>query len=90
MGERMIEVGLFVKSKQGRDNGNVYIVKSVQNKKVCLVDGNFKTIEKPKVKNIKHIESLDEICEKLAKKFNENINVYNAEVYSAIKKFKNQ
>ena len=86
----MIEVGLFVKSKQGRDNGNVYIVKSVQNKKVCLVDGNFKTIEKPKVKNIKHIESLGEVCEKLAKKFKENINVYNAEVYSAIKKFKNQ
>ena len=86
----MIEVGLFVKSKQGRDNGNVYIVKSIQNKNVCLVDGNFKTIEKPKVKNIKHIESLGEVCEKLAKKFKENINVYNAEVYSAIKKFKNQ
>ena len=86
----MIKVGLFVKSKQGRDKNNVYIVKSIENKKVCLVDGNFKTIKKPKVKNIKHIESLNEVCEKLAKKFNENTNVYDAEVYSAIRKFKNQ
>ena len=86
----MIEVGLYVKSKQGRDKNNIYIVKSVEDKKVSLVDGNFKTLEKPKIKNIKHVESLNEICEKLAKKFKENTNVYDAEVYSAIRKFKNQ
>ena len=86
----MIEIGLFVRSKKGRDKDNIYIVKSINKKNVELVDGNTKTLKKPKIKNIKHIESLNVVCEKLATKFNNNINIYDAEVYSAIRKFKNQ
>ena len=86
----MIQIGSFVKSKQGRDKDNIYIVKSVFDDRAELVDGNGKTLEKPKIKNKKHIEDLKEVCEKLATKFKKSANVFDAEVYSAIKKFKNK
>ena len=86
----MIEIGSFVKSKQGRDKGNIYIVKRVFDDRAELVDGNGKTLEKPKIKNKKHLENLNENCEKLALKFKKQQMVFNAEVYSAIKKFKNK
>ena len=86
----MIEIGSFVKSKQGRDKGNIYIVKRVFDDRAELVDGNGKTLEKPKIKNKKHLENLNEICEKLKLKFKKQQKVFDAEVYSAIKKFKNE
>ena len=44
----------------------------------------------PKTKNTKHIEVLDGFAEKIAEKFVQEKNVFDAEVYSAIRKFKNQ
>ena len=85
-----IQIGSFVKSKQGRDKDNIYIVRRIFDKKLELVDGNGKTFQKPKIKNVKHIEVLDGVAEKIADKFVQNTNVYDAEVYSAIRKFKNQ
>ena len=85
----MIQIGSFVKSKQGRDKDNIYIVKRVFDDRAELVDGNGKTLEKPKIKNKKHLIDLNKICEKIAIKFKANTKVFDAEVYSAIKKFKN-
>ncbi len=85
-----LKIGSFVRSKQGRDKDNIYIVKRIFDKKLELVDGNGKILSKPKIKNIKHIEALDGSADKIAEKFKENKNVFDAEVYSAIRKFKNQ
>lgn len=87
---KVVEIGSFVRSKQGRDKNNIYIVKEVLGGSVTLVDGNGKLLVKPKTKNIKHIEVLDAQAEKIAEKFKNNQNVFDAEVYSAIKKFKNE
>ena len=84
----MIEIGSFVRSKQGRDKDNIYIVKGILLKSVILVDGNGKILDKPKTKNIKHIEDMNEVAEKIAEKFKTNQKVFDAEVYSAINKFK--
>ena len=84
----MIKIGSFVMSNQGRDKDNIYIVKNILLKNVQLVDGNGKTLDKPKTKNIKHVNDLNEICEKIANKFKTNQKVFDAEIYSAIKKFK--
>jgi len=85
-----LKIGSFVRSKQGRDKDNIYIVRRIFDKKLELVDGNGKILSKPKIKNIKHIEVLVGSADKIAEKFNTNKNVFDAEVYSAIKKFKNQ
>ena len=84
----MINIGSFVRSKQGRDKDNIYIVKGILLKSVILVDGNGKILDKPKTKNIKHIEDMNEVAEKIAEKFKTNQKVFDAEVYSAINKFK--
>ena len=84
----MIKIGSFVKSNQGRDKDNIYIVKGIYARNVQLVDGNGKTIDKPKTKNIKHIDDMFEVNEKIAEKFKTNQKVFDAEIYSAIKKFK--
>lgn len=85
-----IKIGSFVKSNQGRDRDNIYIVKRIFDKRLELVDGNEKKLSKPKIKNIKHIDVLDGCAEKIAQKFVENKIVHDAEVYSAIRKFENQ
>lgn len=84
----MIQIGSFVKSNQGRDKDNIYIVKGIFAKNVQLVDGNGKTLNNPKTKNIKHIDDLKVVCEKIANKFLANQKVFDAEIYSAIRKFK--
>ena len=87
---KVVKIGSFVKSKQGRDKDNIYIVKRIFDKKLELVDGAERKLSNPKTKNTKHIEVLDGFAEKIAEKFVQEKNVFDAEVYSAIRKFKNQ
>ena len=84
----MIQIGSFVKSNQGRDKDNIYIVQEISAKNVKLVDGNGKTLNNPKTKNIKHVDDMNEVCEKISSKFKTNQKVFDAEIYSAIRKFK--
>lgn len=86
----IVKIGSFVRSKKGRDKENIYIVKRIFDKKLELVDGNGKTLEKPKIKNIKHIEVLEGEADKIAIKLDQNAKVFDEEVYSVIKKYKNQ
>ncbi len=86
----IVKVGSFVRSTKGRDKENIYIVKKIFDKKLELVDGNGKTFERPKIKNIKHIEVLGEEADKIGIKLDQNAKVFDEEVYSAIKKYRNQ
>ena len=86
----IVKIGSFVRSKKGRDKENIYIVKRIFDKKLELVDGNGNTLEKPKIKNIKHIEVLEGEADKIAIKLDQNAKVFDEEVYSVIKKYKNQ
>lgn len=50
-------IGQVVISQAGRDKGHYYmVVKVLNNNHVLLVDGKMKTLEKPKKKNIKHLQ----------------------------------
>ena len=81
-------IGEIVESTQGRDKGNLYIVYGYENNKALLVNGNNKTITKPKVKNLNHLTSLNFVHENLKDKILNKKTVFDAEIYSAIKKFK--
>jgi len=51
-----LQVGSLVISTYGKDKGQLYFVKEITEKKrVLLVNGYSKTLEKPKTKNLKHI-----------------------------------
>lgn len=63
------KTGHLVVSMAGHDKGNYYIINDVQGEYVFLVDGKYKTMEKPKKKKRKHIQYVADFSEKL----NENM-----------------
>lgn len=50
-----ITVGTVIISKAGRDKGKFMVVTEVMSKKAVVIDGKERPIERPKLKNIKHI-----------------------------------
>ena len=48
-------IGCFVKSKSGRDTGKCYVIIGTHSEYVYLVDGNIRTLDNPKKKNVKHL-----------------------------------
>lgn len=85
---KSFSIGEIVESIQGRDKGQLYIVYGYQNNKALLVNGNSKLILKPKIKNLNHLTSLNFVQENIKEKILNQKTVYDAEIYSAIKKFK--
>ncbi|MGI6307297.1 MAG: hypothetical protein ACOX1X_01595 [Dethiobacteria bacterium] len=52
-----MELGQVVKSLAGRDKGKIYlIIGFIAGGRVLLVDGRVRTVNKPKKKNIKHLQ----------------------------------
>mgnify|MGYP003391803538 FL=1 len=57
----IVEKGMLAKSKAGHDKGHLYVIYDVDETYVYLVDGEIRTIDKPKKKKRKHVQI---ICEK--------------------------
>ena len=57
----IVERGMLAKSKAGHDKGHLYVIYDVDETYVYLVDGEIRTIDKPKKKKRKHVQI---ICEK--------------------------
>ena len=83
-------VGGICKSTQGRDKDRYYLIKTVYpDGAVGVVDGNFKKLAAPKRKNIKHVQLLPVKAEAIAAKFEDGRQVFDSEVYSALKIYNN-
>lgn len=83
-------IGHLVHSTQGRDNGKAYLVWQVIDENfVLLVDGDARKIANPKKKRIKHIEISSIVLENIKNKILNNLKVFDAEIYSNIKKVEN-
>lgn len=80
-------IGCFVISKAGRDAGKYYVIIDSHNEYVYLVDGNIRTLDYPKKKNIKHIKRLRHNDQKLTEAI-KNKSVKNEEIKRAIKLLK--
>ncbi len=50
--------GAVVLSTAGRDQNQIFIIKSVEGNYAYIIDGKSKTIENPKKKNLKHLHLL--------------------------------
>lgn len=53
------KIGRVVISKHGRDKGRYMAIILIDNKRVLVVDGKERKIEKPKPKNTKHLQLTD-------------------------------
>lgn len=52
------KVGGLVKSLAGHDKGELYIITGREGEYVLLSDGKRRPLEKPKRKNIKHLQAI--------------------------------
>ena len=83
-------VGGICRSLQGRDKDRFYLIKIIYpDGTVGVVDGNFKKLSAPKRKNLKHLYLLPEKAESIAAKLEDGRQVFDTEVYSALKNYNN-
>lgn len=53
-----LEVGQFVRSKAGRDRGDVFLVlELLEGDQVMIVDGHRRPLDRPKKKKVKHLQA---------------------------------
>eukprot|EP00792_Barthelona_sp_PAP020_P010327 TRINITY_DN3686_c0_g1_i1.p3 TRINITY_DN3686_c0_g1~~TRINITY_DN3686_c0_g1_i1.p3 ORF type:complete len:95 (-),score=13.83 TRINITY_DN3686_c0_g1_i1:877-1161(-) len=82
-----LQVGQLVRSKAGRDQGNVFLItKIVDENFVEISDGDLRRIEKPKKKKVKHLVITNKISEVIAGKIADNKKVSNLTVRREIEK----
>lgn len=83
-------IGTFAKSKAGHDKNKIYIIIEETNCDVYLVDGIIRTIENPKKKRKKHIQSIREyVSEELKQKIKDKKQIQNEEIKRQIKLYIN-
>ena len=86
--ERPVTIGSVVYSRAGRDEGNFFIVYGIlDDSYVLLVDGDIRKLDKPKKKKLKHVKNTGEVIQTLAEKILISAKIYDAEVYSALRKY---
>lgn len=82
-----LEIGSVVLSRAGRDKGRFFIVvEIVDDQFVRIVDGDIRRLESAKLKKIKHLKATGDILESIAEKLKNSAKVYDAEIYSALRK----
>lgn len=58
-----LEIGQIVRSNSGRDENTLFIVtKLFENGYVYLVDGKYKKVQNPKLKNIRHLDDMKRVA----------------------------
>ena len=80
----MIDKGSLVQSKKGHDLGRVYLVVDLDSSFAMCVDGNFRVLENPKRKRLKHLQDLFIVNHEFASKIEQN-KLHDFEVKTFIK-----
>lgn len=76
-------------STRGRDEGRYYLIKQLlAGGYVYVTDGNYKKLAAPKKKSLKHLKLLPERVESIGLKLERDEKVFDTEVYSALKKYR--
>ncbi len=81
--------GYFVQSLAGHDKGKIYIIESVKEEYVYLVDGKYKLLDSPKKKKKKHVQITYKIDRELEEKLNAGLTVRDEDIKKAIKHYVN-
>lgn len=82
--------GDFARSKSGHDKDEIYVVIAAGESEVYLSDGRLKPVEKPKKKNIKHIQPINNVPEDIKLTCYQNEKFYNEGIKKAIKDYKHK
>lgn len=78
-------IGKFATSKAGHDKTKLYVIIKEDSEYVYLVDGDLKTLEKPKKKSKKHIQIINRVDEIIQNKLETKEIIYNEDIKRAIR-----
>ena len=78
-------IGKFATSKAGHDKTKLYVIIKEDAEYVYLVDGDLKTLDKPKKKSKKHIQIINKVDETIQNKLETKEIIYNEDIKRAIK-----
>lgn len=81
------ELGQFVKSMAGRDNGEYFVVIDKDDLYLWLVNGSNRRLEAPKKKKKKHVQITHAVAQDIADKLNNDEKLSNAEIRRSLKEF---
>ncbi|NLJ77943.1 MAG: hypothetical protein GX329_01125 [Tissierellia bacterium] len=83
-----ILVGQVVKSRAGRDKGDIFLVLEIIDEKyVSIVDGDLRKLDKPKKKKVKHLMIYNTVLPELKYKLDNNIKINNAYIRKLLEPF---
>jgi ribosomal protein L14E/L6E/L27E len=68
-----IKIGMIVKSVFGHDSNRFYVVLKVEGGFAYIADGKTRKLEKPKRKNVKHLNKTNELVDVLQMDSNKKI-----------------
>lgn len=83
-------LGQVVFSKCGRDQGKPFIVVSIEEEYVYLVDGKLRKVDNPKLKKKKHIQRTTQTIEWIKQKIIEENRLTNNDVRRALEEYLGQ
>ena len=83
-----ITLGQVVKSRAGRDKGNIFLVLNVvDDKHVLVVDGDLRKLDNPKKKKVKHLTIYNTVLPELRYKIDNDIKLNNAYIRKLLEPF---
>lgn len=86
-----MELGQVVYSKAGRDAGRYYaVVETVDETRVKIADGDLRRIKRAKLKNVKHLGTDGEVLDRISTKLKQGAQVFDAELFSALRPYNNK
>ncbi|MCI8893624.1 MAG: hypothetical protein HFI42_01455 [Lachnospiraceae bacterium] len=77
--------GKLAISRAGHDRDTIYVITGEDASSVYLADGRIRTVEKPKRKNKKHIQIIQELPQETAQLLSQDRAPGNEEIKRAIK-----
>ncbi|MEG2450107.1 MAG: KOW domain-containing RNA-binding protein [Clostridia bacterium] len=84
-----MELGQVVFSIAGRDRGKYFaVIEVVDGSYVKIADGDSHRIKTSKLKKVKHLHTKGDVLEKLAEKLKNGIQVFDTELSSALRFYK--
>ena len=81
-----MRLGDVVYSKSGRDSGRYFAVGATEGEKfVRIADGDVRRLKNAKLKNVRHLKETGDRLERIAEKLEAGAQVFDTELYSALK-----
>ena len=77
--------GMLAISKAGHDKDSWYVIQKLEGNKAFLVNGENRTMDRPKEKKLKHLQPVNQVSEILENKLQAGVEWTNEEIKRALK-----